>query len=132
MRYLLILPLLLTPLSAQAQESSTERFQLQRTDDGYVRLDTETGAMSICREDGTQLVCRQAADEREAMTSETERLQSRVDALEDRIAALEKKPTQVLPTEEEVDRTLGIMQRFFREFRDWAREDETRPAPDRT
>ncbi|MBE7183400.1 MAG: hypothetical protein INR68_03210 [Methylobacterium mesophilicum] len=131
MRRLLLLPALLMPLTAQAQEPATERFQLQRTEDGYVRLDTQTGAMSICREDSTQLVCRAAADERDAMTSETERLQTRIDALEDRIAALEKKPTQVLPTDEEVDRTLGIMQRFFREFRDWTRED-TAPAPDRT
>ena len=102
---------LLAPLAgaAQAQE---QRYQLQRTDDGFARIDTATGEVSTCTERGDQLVCRMAADERTA-------LMEQIDDLEQRIAALEDGGSlsgQALPTDEEMDRALGLMERFMRGF----------------
>ena len=95
------------PTAALADE---QRYQLQRTDDGFARIDTRTGEVSTCTERGDQLVCRVAADERTALMAE-------IDALEERVAALEETGTgRVLPTDEEMDRAIGLMERFMRGF----------------
>jgi predicted nuclease with TOPRIM domain len=71
-----------------------------------------------------------AADERTAVQDEIERLQTElkalndrlagVKALEDRVARLENSMTarieKTLPTEEDFNRTMSYMERFFRSF----------------
>lgn len=122
---------------AQAQDDA-ERYQLQRTPDGYVRLDTSNGRMALCQERNGQLVCRMATEERAAYDRDLEGLQDRVDALEARIAALEGGNAAGLTSEEEFEQTLGYMERFFRRFmgivRDFEREGNDAPPadPDRT
>lgn len=114
----------LTLVPAQAQD--TARYRIEKTDDGYVRMDTDTGAMSICKERGEQLVCNLAADARAAYDEDVAALRKRVDALEHRLAALEKsaepRVSSALPSNEEIDKTLGIMERFFRRFMDMAKD----------
>jgi hypothetical protein len=68
-------------LAAYAQ-SDDERYTLEKSANGYVRMDKQTGEMSICQEQSGQLVCKLAADERSAFESEVDRLQSSVEALE--------------------------------------------------
>ena len=94
-----------------------QRYQLQRTDDGYARIDTRTGEVSTCTEQGDQLVCRMAADERSALMEE-------IAALESRVAALETSGVgRALPTDEEVDRAVGMMERMMRGFLGIVREE---------
>jgi hypothetical protein len=58
---------ILLPLAAHAAEQDASRFQLERSGDHFVRLDRQTGAMSLCEEKDGSLVCRMAADERAPM-----------------------------------------------------------------
>lgn len=119
-----------------------ERYQLERTEDGYIRLDTRTGAMATCAERSGQLVCRLAADERQAYEDRIDTLDDRLQALEERVAALEASPAPAagLPDEEEFEQTLGYMERFFRRFmeivtsldREFGSGREPAPEPDRT
>jgi tetrahydromethanopterin S-methyltransferase subunit B len=124
-------PILLVPLLAGgASAADVERFRLEKTPTGYVRMDTKTGEMSLCEEKWGELVCRMAADERTAVQDEIERLQTDVKALEERVAtvkalegrvaALENSLTakieRTLPTEEEFNKTMSYMERFFRGF----------------
>lgn len=125
MRKLIVLAaaVALPALATAGLAERVDRYELQKTDKGYVRLDTETGAMSICEQRDTQLVCRAAADERDAYQDEIDRLSSSLSALEKRVAALEKAPSATgLPSEEEFDRSLGYMQKFFRGFMDIVKE----------
>lgn len=119
---------------ASAQEE--QRFRLEKTDKGYVRMDTLTGQMSICEERSGELVCRLAAEERTAFQDEIDRLGDSLKALEDRVARLEQAPAVGLPTEEQFDQTMSYMQRFFRGFMDMVEEyrDKKDPAavPQRT
>jgi hypothetical protein len=110
-----------------------ERYAIERSEDGYVRMDTRTGQMSICSEQSGQLVCRLAVDDREALQDDLEALQARLTAVENRLSALEGVPAAGLPSEDEFEQSLSYMERFFRRFMGLVKEfDGERPAPDRT
>lgn len=97
------------------------RYVMQRSDDGFVRLDTETGEMSLCRKQDEQFVCRMSADDRRALEAE-------ISLLEERIAKLEAgSPDRRdgLPSEDEIDRTMGIMENMMRRFLGVIEEFET-------
>jgi hypothetical protein len=125
------LAMLLMPLPGLAQEP---RFTLQETAGGVMRLDRQTGAMSLCTHEGGNLVCRMAADERAAYEEELARVEKRVAALEERVSHM--RPDTV-PDEAEIERSLSLMERFLRSFmgivRDFTGEPEPHPAqPNRT
>ena len=126
---LLVPGLVLAGLAGSASGEETERYRLERTDNGYVRMDTQTGEMSICEERTNQLVCKVAAEERTAFQDEIERLQARLDAVEARVAKLEERavPEALMPSEEEVDKSLDIMEKFFNRFmgivKGWEKEE---------
>jgi hypothetical protein len=109
---------------ASAQDSVT-RYTLEKTADGYVRMDTRTGEMSICTERSGQLVCKLAAEERTAFQDELDRIIGRLDAVEKRLAAVETSPSPPnagLPTEQQFEQTLSFMERFVRRFVDVAKD----------
>ncbi|MFN7102795.1 MAG: hypothetical protein ACK4N1_09225 [Pseudorhizobium sp.] len=131
----LLLSLALLPGMALAQDAETSRFQLERTESGLVRLDRQTGAMSLCREDNGTLSCRMAADERAAYEQELDLLAERVTALEQRRGV--EAPSGNFPGEAEIEQGLGIMERFMRRFmeiiQDFTEDREVQePAPNRT
>jgi hypothetical protein len=144
--------ILFMPLLGSASAAEPDRYRLEKTPTGYVRMDTRTGEMSICEEKWGELVCKIAADERSAVQDEIERLRSEVKALNDRlanvkalenrVATLENSLTQrlekTLPTEEDFNKTMSYMERFFRSFMGIVKdfENETsrpaEPGTDRT
>lgn len=111
---------LLTMAASMAQAQDAERYTLEKSGQGFVRMDRTTGEMSICGERSGQLVCKLAADERSAFQDEIDRLEGNVKALDERVAKLESglsaKLDQALPTDEQIDRTVDTMQRFLRGF----------------
>lgn len=148
----LIFPILLMAQAGSASAAEPDRYRLEKTPDGYVRMDTRTGEMSVCQEKWGELVCKMAADERTAVQDEIERLQgdmkaledrlATVKALEDRVATLENSLTakieKTLPTEEDFNKTMSYMERFFRGFmgivRDFENENSkpAEPGTDKT
>lgn len=107
--------------SAGAQDS--ERYRLEKTPEGYVRMDTRTGELWMCRERRDELVCRRAADAlEEDGPAATDALRARITALEARVETLERalgeERSSGLPSEEEFEQTMGLMERFFRRFMD--------------
>ena len=136
-------PALLACLAAtSASAEDTGRYRLEKTPDGYVRMDTQTGAMSKCRDRDGQLVCRMAGGERTAFQDEVDGLQASVSALNQRVDRLENSLSarleSKLPSEEEFNKTMGYMERFFRGFMDIVRDmnkdepDTAKPLPQRT
>lgn len=122
---------------AMAQEPDAQRFSLERTDNGVIRLDRQTGAMALCAERGGTLTCRMAADERAAYDDELSRLEKRVAALEKQVAGgLPAGPQSgALPSDTEIDRSIGIMERFMRAFFGLVQEfqaEEQKTTPDQT
>lgn len=108
------------------------RYQLERSGDSVVRLDTKTGEMSLCRVDNDRMVCRMAADERRAFDEAFDALAARVTALE---KAAGKPAGEALPSDEELDRAMGmmekVMRRFFGMIEGFRNEFGAAPGPER-
>lgn len=124
-------------VSASAQEA--DRYRMERTENGFMRMDTRTGAMSFCLEQAGQLACKPADDVMPQESGDTADLREKIDRLERRLSALEgRAPAAGLPSEEEFEKTMGFMERFLRRFwgvaKDLERESEpgVPPAPNRT
>lgn len=98
-----------------APASDSGRYSMQQTPDGFLRLDTRTGKVSYCVVKDGAARCTLAADEREAYERE--------------IAALKSsgKPATSsgprLPTDDEIDRTLTVMQKLWRGLNRMIAED---------
>jgi len=65
----------LTAAAAQAPSPDTEdnRYQLNRVDDGYLRLDLKSGQVSLCTRREVGWACRAVPDERAALDGERSR-----------------------------------------------------------
>lgn len=131
------------PGQAFSQEPIANRFTMEKTESGFVRMDTLTGEMSICAEKAGQLVCKLAADERRAFEETLTDLSARVAALEDRLEGLGPEPGgRDSPDDAELDRALDAMEKMMRRFfgmvdelrKDFGNGEDTpvEPAPDRT
>ncbi|MGQ3212298.1 MAG: hypothetical protein ACT6U0_00745 [Shinella sp.] len=131
------LPLIViaTFLAGSAQAEGEGRYRMDKTEGGFVRLDTATGEVSLCRERDGQIVCRMAADERAAFEKELDLLTKRVEALEKGGATALTDAKPALPTDEEIDRTMSIMEKMMQRFMGIVKnledgEEETVPGKD--
>ena len=122
-------------VAGSAQAEGEGRYRMEKTDGGFVRLDTATGEVSLCREQEGQIVCRMAADERAAFEKELDLLTKRVEALEKGGVTGETAVKPSLPTDEEIDRTMTIMEKMMQRFMGIVKnleegEEETAPGKD--
>ena len=107
------------------------RYRMEKTETGFIRLDTASGDISLCREQDGQIVCRMAADERAAFEKELDLLTKRVEALEKAGAGGQTAAKPSLPSDEEIDRTMSIMEKMMQRFmgivKDLEGEEEAAP-----
>ena len=103
-------------LAGAAHAEGEGRYRMEKTETGFIRLDTASGEVSLCREKDGQIVCRMAADERAAFEKELDLLTKRVDALEKGGVSSETAAKPSLPTDEEIDRTMTIMEKMMQRF----------------
>lgn len=107
------------PAVAQDQPG---RYTMKDIEDGFLRLDTQTGHVSYCRKKSESWVCETAADDRSALDDEIARLDEKNQQLRRRIAELEKQPGAArknelnLPSDEDMDQIVGFMERLMRRF----------------
>jgi hypothetical protein len=70
-------------------DTENGRYTLSQTADGFVRLDTRTGAVSTCSNNGNGWACYAVPDERKAMDETIGRLQEQNEKLKAQLAARE-------------------------------------------
>jgi hypothetical protein len=119
------------------------RYTMTPVDGGFLRLDTETGDMALCQRKGATWSCEAMADssrslqkEFDRLAAENKELRAEIKRLEE-IAGLgddkkggpEKRAERPgggfrLPTEEDVDKVMGYVERMLKKFRDKLRELE--------
>jgi hypothetical protein len=131
---LLLAAVLLAPSQAMAAGSGPS-YELRETGSNeFIRLDTETGNVSVCSRDSGNWVCKSAADDRKAYQDEIARLENRNRQLELKVATLEKKlqgktstPELQLPDEATIDKMMSFLRSIMEKFMDMARDLENRP-----
>jgi hypothetical protein len=129
--------------AASAAADDAPHFTMQKTNDGFVRMNTRTGEMSFCQEQSGHITCRDGQGEDGAsLRHEVEKLKRRVDALERRLDRLEGQEPEgradTLPDEREFEKSLDYMDRFFQHFMgvmkdfqdEYGREPPRRPPAD--
>ena len=108
----LVAALCMLPLAAVADDAPAGRYRISPALDGYVRLDTATGAMLYCRTFDPTLRCEDVGvdtAEKRATEAEMDDLRNRIGTLERKVAILERDQIR-LPSEKELDRTLDMME----------------------
>lgn len=126
-------PLALFAIPAIAQDDA--RYQMEKTADGFIRLDKQTGDMSICKEQAGQLVCRASADDKASLADEIGRIDGRLAKIEEKLTAMEKSGISSgdgMPTDEEFEKTMGYMEKFFRRFMGVVKDLNEEPQPNKT
>jgi len=91
------------------------RYEMQETDNGIIRLDTETGRVSLCKFEQEDLICRTAADDRTAYETEIERLTNELETLRQNAGA---NDGIMLPSEQEIDEVVGTFEKFTKAIMD--------------
>jgi hypothetical protein len=115
------------PAAAQSPDADDKRFTLHKVDDGYLRLDGRTGAVSLCTRPDSGWVCRTVPDERSALESEIGRLATENAELKrtllDRGMSLPGLPPRppadvgvgsAAPTGSDLDRVVAFAERLWR------------------
>ena len=93
MIHMIVVPVLMLALAGPAAAQSVVRegrYAIVPVEDGFLRLDTVTGAVSRCTGKIGRLTCRVLPDERLAYEAEIGRLEDRIDELEARVAVMEE------------------------------------------
>ena len=83
MRQFLVLAALLAACPALADETAANgaRYAIQPSDDGFIRLDTQSGAVSHCAKTEGIWRCDTVADDKAALERKVEELSGEVEAL---------------------------------------------------
>lgn len=138
-------------LSTAAADSRPDtengRYTLSQTADGFIRLDTRTGAVSTCSNNGNGWACYAVPDERKALDDEIGRLEAENQNLKAQLAsrdgasggkageALPKSDNQAtpkgegqrkieipLPSDADIDRAVSFLERAWRRLVDMANQ----------
>ena len=120
-------------LAEPADPAGTEngRYSMTPVQDGFLRLDTRTGAVAMCRLVNGAPECRLAAEERAAMENEIGRLQAENKELRLKApAGAAVAPHSNLPSDQDMDRALSFAERFMRGMMRIIREESG--APDKS
>jgi hypothetical protein len=121
--------------AAGAQEGDG-RYRLSPTSEGFLKLDSRSGAVSECKRGPDGYQCRLVPDEQSALQAEIDRLAQENAALREQLATAgpllperpdeSTKPSPVLPRDDQIDRALRYMEKLLRRFMS-LREDTGKP-----
>jgi hypothetical protein len=101
----------------------TGRYVLEKVEQGFLRLDSETGAMALCGAKAGVWECETLKDQSLDLAAELGRLKAENDRLKARVTELEKAGAATkLPSDQDVDRMMDIFGKMLDRFLDFARE----------
>ncbi len=136
-----------TAAADSGPDTENGRYTLSQTADGLIRLDTRTGTVSTCSNNGNGWACYAVPDERKAMDEEIGRLQAENEKLKAQFAERgpdsagkadnaqprsdgqatpraegERKIEIPLPSDQDVDRVMSFLERAWRRLVDMANQ----------
>ena len=103
-----------------AGQDGAGRFQLKEAGAGrFVRLDSQTGTVSVCSQQGETWTCKAMADDRAELHEEIARLKDENRALTERLDTMVNKAPKTaleLPSDADLDRILTLFEKYFERF----------------
>jgi cell division protein FtsB len=81
------------------QPTATARYSFNRVDEGFLRLDNQSGQVSFCSLTSAGWACQAVPEDRAALEKEITRLQNEVASLKTEIAALREPPAPRPPAD---------------------------------
>src|SRR5262249_17409983 len=119
-------------MTAQAAGETDHRYSMTPTDGGVVRLDTQTGAMALCKKTDDRWACEDMNDSQRAMRDELDKLKAENKSPKDQVEHLEAtlglgendstepRPTHqfTLPSEQDVDKAFDYLEAMLKKFHD--------------
>jgi hypothetical protein len=112
--FLMLVAVATMPISALSADETAGRYQLKEAEGGVVRLDTATGDMTFCKIINDALEC-SGIGQNSGFSSDIARLTARIEKLE-KAAGQMQSPEPKLPSDEDIERSLSIMEKFMRRF----------------
>jgi hypothetical protein len=126
------------PVAAEtAPDSENGRYTFSPSPDGLIRLDTRTGTVAHCSDSAAGWACYAVPDERRALDEEIGRLQAENDKLKAQLASAgkpgtgptgpngaekERKIEIPLPSDQDVDRVMSLLQRAWKRLVEMANQ----------
>jgi hypothetical protein len=143
--------MILAGAPASAQDAAAGRYTMHPSDDGFVRLDTVTGAVAMCQKTNDKWQCvpmdgAVASDRSEIarLSKENEELRAEIKRLDDMLG-LDRQPDGRrpdpprpggsngqafrLPSEKEVDQALDYFETMLRKFQERLKRLEQKQQP---
>ncbi|SRR5579871_2974373 len=120
-----------------APDSENGRYTFSPSPDGMIRLDTRSGTVSHCSSSASGWACFAVPDERKALDEEIGRLQAENDRLKAQLASVgkpddkaagpgvaekERKIEIPLPSDQDVDRVMSLLQRAWKRLVEMANQ----------
>ncbi len=113
-----------------AGEAANGRFAMTPVADGFLRLDTRSGQVSLCTLENGQAQCRASADERAALQAEIDRLATENAALKAQgLKGQEPKAAAEDDEDRRFDKALDRAERFMRRMMQLFRDPNGKPPP---
>jgi hypothetical protein len=112
----------LVAVSGPKAEEGGGRYSMTPTPNGVVRLDTQTGAMSLCTGSTGQWSCQDMNDSQRTLVAEIDKLRADNKSLRDQVNQMDHnlglndngldapKPKFTLPTEQDVDKAFDYLE----------------------
>jgi hypothetical protein len=126
------------PSPGEAERSG--RFLMQPVDGGVLRMDMDTGAMALCTKRGEKFACEPVQEfpvsrgDAGRLETENRELRAEIKRLEELLGLGDKPATEKparrshkfeLPTEEDLDKAMGYVERMIKKFREKMKDLES-------
>jgi len=120
------------------------RYSMSPTDGGFVRLDTQTGAMSLCSNKDAAWSCKDMPESSDASRKRIEELEKENKALKDDVSRLEdaaaglgppgSEPPKsfTMPDEKDVDKAFDYIESMIKKFRERVKKLEEKDGGEGT
>jgi hypothetical protein len=128
--------------SVLAQETAPGRYTMTPSGQDMLRLDTKTGAVSLCARQAGNWICKSVADDQVALQNEIDRLSIENEQLRAKLAqaGLEAPPVTTpqpddprswMPSDRQVEEFKSFFEKMMRRFRQLAEDMQGDASPDR-
>jgi hypothetical protein len=128
-----IVAMLAAGAGAAMAADAAGRYSMSPADGGFVRLDTQTGLMSLCQKAGTDWSCADMAESADSVRKRLNELEAENKALKDDVKRMEETfglaegapgkpgeptPKITMPSEQDVDKAFDYLEGMIKKFRE--------------